>query len=242
MTIHRLNCPLRNKELFAAKSEEDLRQIEQFKKGELQIEEGTTLLMEGSNAPQLYTALTGMGLRYKTLPNERRQVINFIFPGDFIGLQAAVMAEMQHTVVAATDMTLCVFDRAEFMTFFRNHPERAFDITWLAAVEEHFLGDALLTIGQRSALERVAWGLLQLYRRAQALDMTQGGQMPMPFRQQDFPDALGLSLVHTNKTLGKLRERQIATWRDGALSVANPSALAKIADVEWDELAERPFI
>ncbi|MEL7098524.1 MAG: Crp/Fnr family transcriptional regulator [Pseudomonadota bacterium] len=242
MTTRCLNCPLKGKDIFAHKTEEDFRQTEQFKKGELTVEEGTTLLMEGTNAPQLYTAIGGMGLRYKTLPNGRRQVINFVFPGDFIGLQAAVMSEMQHTVVASTDMRLCVFDRSEFMRFIRNHPERGFDITWLAAVEEHFLGDALVTVGQRTALERVAWGLLRLHERGEALGLTQGGVMPLPFRQQDFADAVGLSLVHTNKTLGKLRERQIATWRDGGLTVANPQALADIAEIERGNVPKRPYV
>lgn len=60
--------------------------MEHFKMGELVVDPGATILMEGSNSPQLYTVLRGQGVRYKTLPNGRRQVINFLFPGDFTGL------------------------------------------------------------------------------------------------------------------------------------------------------------
>jgi len=240
MTTKCTHCPLRKIDLFKAKSDQDLQQMEDFKKGELRVSAGTTLLMEGSNAPQLYTALSGMGLRYKTLPNGNRQVINFIFPGDFIGLQAAMMSEMQHSVVAATDMTLCVFDRGEFWDFFKSHPDRALDITWLAAVEEHFLGDALLSVGQRTALERVAWALLRLHRRGIALGLAQGAAMPLPFRQPDLADALGLSLVHTNKKFAKLRENQIAAWTHGQTAGTDAESTAERAQRDGTKQPERP--
>lgn len=236
------NCPLHKSPLFADVSLEDRRITQRFKSGELAVERGTPIMMEGSNAPQLYTALRGMGLRYTLLPNGERQVINFIFPGDFIGLQAGVMGKMQHSIEATTAMTLCVFDRSEFFNFFRANPERGFDITWLAAVEEHFLGDALATVGQRSAYEAIAWALVRLFQKGQALGLVSEGRMPLPFRQQDLADALGLSLVHTNKTLTKLRERQAVSWAEGFLHLKDPEALADIAQIDYAPLPKRPFI
>lgn len=235
-------CPLRRLDLFSDLEETEVASIQQFKAGELKVEAGTQVLMEGGNSPQLYTALRGMGLRYKTLDDGRRQVINFVFPGDFIGLQATMMGEMKHSVVASTAMTLCVFDRAEFWRFFRDHPARAFDITWLAAVEEHFLGEALTSIGQRSALERMAWAITRICLRAKALGLTVGNRCPLPYKQQDLADALGLSLVHTNKTLAKLRDRQLANWSNGALQIHDLEGLAHLARVDLARPMVRPLI
>ncbi|MCA8880959.1 MAG: Crp/Fnr family transcriptional regulator [Rhodobacteraceae bacterium] len=229
------SCPLRKQEFFAPMSGDEIQAMQRFKVGELAVEAGTPLLMEGSNSPQLFTALSGQGVRYKTLPNGRRQVITFVFPGDFLGLQAGVMAEMQHSAEATTDMLLCVFDRSELWTFFRTHPERGYDMTWLCAVEEHFLGESILTLGQRSALERVAWAFLQIWARLEALGLRQDGWVPLPHRQQDLADALGLSLVHTNKTIRQLRNMQVATWSDGRLSVSDIDRLEEIAQTERDE-------
>jgi len=184
-----------------------------------------------------------MGLRYKTLPDGRRQVINFLMPGDFIGLQGAVAAEMGHSVVASTDMTLCVFQRSEFLSLFQSEPQRAYDVTWLAATEEHFLGEALASIGQRSAIERVAWGLSQIWERANRLKLTEGDTLDFPFRQQDLADTLGLSLVHTNKTLAKLRERELATWTDRKLRIIDLAGLRGLAMAGKGAcLAERPLM
>lgn len=242
MATHCESCPLHKSPLFTDVSSEDRRTTQRFKSGELMVDPGTPIMMESTNSPQLYTALRGMGLRYTTLPNGERQVINFIFPGDFIGLQAGVMGEMNHSVEATTAMTLCVFDRSDFFKFFKANPSRGFDITWLAAVEEHFLGSSLATVGQRTALEAVSWALLKIFQRGEALSLVRQAKMPLPFRQQDLADALGLSLVHTNKTLAKLRDRQLAAWSNGVLQINDVERLASVAQTEFEPLPKRPFI
>ncbi|KAA9007952.1 Crp/Fnr family transcriptional regulator [Histidinibacterium aquaticum] len=237
------NCPLRRKDIFLDMSEDEVAFTRKFKTGELRIGAGAQILLEGSNSPQLFTALSGQGLRYKTLPNGRRQVLNFVFPGAFLGLQAGVMKEMQHSVEATTEMVLCVFERRDFYQIFRNHPERAFDLTWLAASEEHFLGEALASVGQLPAVERMAWAILSLYEHADALGLLKNGAVPMPYRQQDLADALGLSLVHTNKTLARLRDRQLASWTEGWLKVHDIDALRQITGMDAESArAPRPLL
>ncbi|MEO3415093.1 Crp/Fnr family transcriptional regulator [Roseovarius sp. CAU 1744] len=232
MTVKCKHCPLRKKRIFDEMTEEEITFMQRFKAGELEVEAGATLMMEGSNSPQLFTVLEGMGLRYKTLEDGDRQVINFILPGDFLGLQAGVMGEMQHTVEASTEMLLCVFDRRSLWSLFERHPERAYDLTWLAAVEEHLLGESLAVLGQMSGIERVARAFVRLNDRCDALDLKKGSFIPLPFKQQDLADALGMSLVHTNKTLRKLRERSVASWSQGRLEVINYDRLCEIAQLE----------
>ena len=242
MTTQCQNCPLHRKDLFVTMSREELDFMQKFKVGELTIDPGTPVLMEGSNAPQMFTALSGMGIREKNLENGERQVISFVFPGDFIGLQAGVLGEMGHSVEARTHMRLCVFDRSEFWSFFRSHPSRAFDITWLAAVEEHFLGETLATLGQRTAIQAISWALVRVFQRGRALGMVTHNQMAFPFTQRDLADALGLSLVHTNKTLAKLKERQLAGWHDGILQVNDLEKLATVGVTSTDMPQKRPLM
>lgn len=236
------NCPLRRKELFTPFTEDELAFMTRFKSGELAVDPGTTILMEGSNSPQLYTVLEGMGTRYKTLENGRRQVINFIFPGDFSGLQAGVMGEMMHSVEATTSMRLCVFKRADLWGLFKTHPERAYDLTWIAAVEEHFLGETIASLGQRDASQRIAWALIRIFERLRAVGLADGDTVPLPFRQQDLADALGLSLVHTNKTLKSLRGAGLVTWSDAKLTISKLGALADLALIELEAPKRRPIM
>ncbi|MEO5620947.1 MAG: Crp/Fnr family transcriptional regulator, partial [Cypionkella sp.] len=174
------DCPLRKCEFFNPFTAEELSFMQSFKTGELEVTRGTTILMEGSNSPQLYTVLSGLGTRYKTLENGRRQVINFLFPGDFIGLQAGVMGAMQHSVEASTNMTLCAFRREDLWNLFRDHPDRAYDLTWIGAVEEHFLGETIATIGQRDGIQRISWALVRIYQRLHAVGLSKSGFVPLP--------------------------------------------------------------
>lgn len=237
------HCPLRKQKIFDLLSESEIRFMQDFKSGELRIAAGTTLMMEGSNSPQLYTALEGLGLRYKTLLSGDRQVINFVMPGDFIGLQAGVMKEMQHSVEATSDMVLCVFDRKRLWDLFRDQPGRAFDLTWLAAVEEDFLGERLAVLGRMDGITRVARALVRMYDRAEAVKLGQDYRMPLPYKQQDMADALGMSVVHINKMLRKLRDRKLATWRSGRLEIHDYPALCDVAELERDDRPpQRPLL
>ena len=174
MRVNCAACPLRPKPRFIEMTREEVLFMQDFKIGELDVERGTVVLLEGSNSPQLFTVFRGMGLRYKTLADGRRQVLNFVFPGDFLGLQAGLMQEMKHSVEASTKMTLCVFDRKALWKLFREHPSRAYDLTWIAAEAEHFLGDALATVGQKGAEARIAWALVRIFTQCEALDLTTG--------------------------------------------------------------------
>jgi len=235
-------CPLRKFELFTEFTGEELAFMTRFKAGELSVDPGTTFLQEGMPSPQLYTILDGLGLRYRSLESGERQVINFALPGDLVGLQAAIMGEMSHSVESTTAMRLCVFNRGDLWRLFERHPDRAYDLTWLSAVEEHFLGDALVTLGRRTAKARVAWALVRVFMRLQAVGLAQNGAVPMPWRQRDLADALGLSLVHTNKTLQQLRRDGLARWMDNTLMIPDLAELARRGGMDLEAPQERPLI
>ena len=103
------------------------------------------LFLEGTSSAHLYTVLTGIAFRYKLLPDGRRQILNYCFPGDFIGLQGSVMQEMQHSIEALSDIVLCVFQREGLWRLFEIHAGLSFDVTWLAARSEQILDQQLLS-------------------------------------------------------------------------------------------------
>ena len=80
------NCPLRSMSLFRDFSSQELQFVTHFKTGELNTEKGSTILVEGSHSAHLFTVLSGWAFRYKTLEDGRRQILNFVLPGDLVGL------------------------------------------------------------------------------------------------------------------------------------------------------------
>jgi CRP-like cAMP-binding protein len=235
-------CPLRRMKQFRPFTEEELEFVAQFKRGELQADPGTTVLVEGARSAHLYTVLSGWGFRYKILEDGRRQILNYVVPGDMVGLQGAVMAEMQHSVEAMTSMTLCVFERSRLFSLFERHAGLGYDLTWLAAREEVILDEHLLSIGRRSAIERASYLLAFLYDRGMLAGLLDETRRHIPVTQMHFADTLGLSIVHTNKTLKKLADRELIRWRDRGCEIVDPEGLRAIAGWVPGDLRIRPFI
>ncbi len=235
-------CPLRENPVFRNFDDGQIAFVAQFKSGEIAVAAGETILSEGETSDALYTVLEGWGYRSKMLDDGRLQILNFVMPGDLIGLQGAVLDEMGHSVEASSDMVLCSFDRRQLWSLFSEHPALAYDLTWLASREERLLDEHLVSLGRRSALERIAHLLVLLHDRAVDTGAAPAGAMPFPFSQQQLADTLGLSLVHTNKTLRKLTDRGVMAWRDRSFVLLDREALCEIAKYDYQTMKPRPFL
>jgi len=216
--------------------------ISKFKTGELTVDKGATVLVEGNHSAHLYTVLSGWGFRYKLLRDGRRQILNYIVPGDLIGLQGSLTGEMQHSVEALSPMMLCVFERDQLFSLYRNHPGLAYDMTWLAAREEQMLDENLLSVGRRSALERAAYLIAFLHQRARAVRIYGKNRAEIPITQQHVADTLGLSIVHTNKTLRKLADRKLIKWLDRGCEVLDEAGLLGLSGWEGLTNQKRPLM
>jgi len=235
-------CPLRRRPALREFSADELAFVKEFKTDELRVDPGVSFLREGSRSEHLYTVLSGWAFRYKMLDDGRRQILNYALPADLVGLQGTLMNEMEHSVEALTPLTLCVFPRSKLWELYKNFPSLSFDITWLAAREEQLIDENLVSVGRRSAVERTAFLLLHLFVRAEQVGLVRGNTITFPFTQQHLADTLGMSLVHTNRTLKRLASSNSVRWKDRVFEVIDRARLAQMAGQDVKEAARRPFI
>lgn len=236
-------CPIRGLKIFRPFSAEELRFVNSFKAGELVVDPRATILQEGTSSTHLFTVLIGWCFRYKMLPDGRRQILNFGLPGDFLGLQASMFNEMTHSVEALTSMTLCVFPRERIWELYENYASLSFDLTWLAAREEQILDGNLLNVGRRNAIERTAYLILHLFTRARDVGLGSRNSLTLPVTQQHVADTLGMSIVHTNKTLRRLFDRKLVAWKSQRLEILNMDGLKEVAQWDGDAAGQlRPLI
>lgn len=240
--VHCSECPLRDCEIFRPLNADQIALIADFKQGEIQVECGDTILSEDVPTDHLFTLLQGWSFRYKTLEDGRRQITNFLLPGDFIGLQATQAADSDHSVEALTPGIFCIFPRSRLLEFFGRSPSLAFDVTWLAAREERVLDEHLLSLGRRTATERTAYYLVHLFVRASDVGLASDGKVRFPFTQQHLSDALGLSLVHTNKVLRRLALQGLIKWEHGWFEAPRLNELAGLADYDLKAPRPRPLV
>ncbi|MDB5849890.1 MAG: Crp/Fnr family transcriptional regulator [Rhodoferax sp.] len=236
------DCALRRSGNFAPITPTELAFIQDFRRENRLAAPGTVFIRESSTDGKLYTLYAGWAFRFKTLSDGRRQILNFLLPGDFIGMQQHFNDGAAYGVEALTPVSLCVFPQTGLLGLFKELPGLGFDLTWLSASQKTVLDENLLTTGRRNAAERVAMLMLQLFQRAERVGLVVDGAIEFPLNQQHVADALGLSLVHTNKTMRRLLAMGLYKIENGWLSLRDTKALKRLADADDALLRPVPLI
>ena len=237
-----LACPLRLRPAFKDKTDDEIRFIQAMKIDHRVLPAGADIIHPGQEDAELYTLFSGWAFRYKSLPDGRRQILNFLLPGDLVGLQASLLSAAEHGIEALTDVELCVFPRKRIWDLFVKMPTLAYELAWLGSREESLIDDNLTSVGQRNAGERIAALVISLYHRAETLGLVSNGSFAFPLSQQQLADALGLSLVHTSKTWSRLRKAGLFSLSGGRLTLCNPRLTARMASIYEQVSPPRPLI
>ena len=237
-----IECPLLGCEGLRPLDKEQLKFMQGFKQGEFVIDKGTQSVVQGSISPHVYTLLKGVLFRYRILEDGRRAIVNFVFPGDLIGLQGAMDEPLMHGCEALTNATLCVFSRDRVVELFAEQPRLGFDLTWLAAKEESALEELLVSIGRRTAKERLVYLAIFLIERGIATGLVKKGTLEITVTQAQIGDTLGLSLVHTNRTLQSLRKMGLVNWSLTSISIPDMDTAREFAHYEGSGSGIRPYI
>jgi len=209
-----------------------------------EIAAGTELIREGAalNAPRLLMA--GWACRFRTLPDGRRQIFEFILPGDIYGLCLRPQAIALTTSLALTPVV--VADAAALGDAITSDTETHRGLTRAcyatASLDEAYLLNQLMRVGRQTAYERTAHFILEIHERLSIVGLAGETTVSIPLTQEIMADALGLSVVHLNRTLQQLRRNQLIEFKGGLVKLLEPARLADIANfrvprVTWADRA-----
>ena len=171
------DCALRACGLFKPVSPEELSSINQIKREHLLMPAGAEIIRAGDATPELFTLYSGWAFRFKTLPDGRRQILNFLLPGDLLGLQAAMFDTALHGIEALTEVQLCALPRRKVWSLFGQMPALAFDVAWLGSREESIVDEKShqrrtpLSAGTGSGLDRSALQARQSFGAGRRADV-----------------------------------------------------------------------
>lgn len=164
-----------------------------------------TIVDEGQDYPCIYLIDQGWAIRHKLLDSGSRQIVNFALPGDFLCYNATLFKTSDYCLTAKTELEAFVIKTKSMANVLSSHPELALALSWANAHEEALLAERIVSLGRRSATQRMAHLFCELWRRLQLLDLTSNDSFPLPITQEDLADTLGLSIVHVSRTLRRLR-------------------------------------
>ena len=194
-----------------------------------QVPANRDIVSEGAKPEHVHLVLAGWAARYKILSDGHRQITAFLIPGDFCDAHVAILSRMDHGIMALTDSTIAYVPHAEFEALPLRSAKLARALWWSTLVDEAVLRAWIVNIGRRDAYGAVAHLFCELHARIRNVGLVEDGRFDLPLTQEVIADALGLTPVHVNRILQRLRSEGLIELKGGVLDIPDAAALGRAA-------------
>lgn len=227
--INPLAAKLRN---FAPLSEVDVALIDSFCSDISRYRAKQDVIKEGDRPEVVFLLVEGWACRYKLLPDGRRQIMAYLVPGDLCDVQIFILRQMDHSIGLLSDSKVAAIPKEKIIQLFEERQSLSQALWWSTLTDEAVLREWIVNIGQRDAYERIAHLLAELWLRLRAVGLTHEGSFNLPITQEDLGDTLGLTPVHVNRTLQRLRREELIDFGKGRLNIPDVSRLMSVTRFE----------
>lgn len=193
------------------------------------------MLTEGAPLTETRAIISGWACRQRVLSDGRRQILNFLLPGDLIGVNRHAGAAASTSILAVTEVVTCAVPDTRVGT---EALARAYALA--AALDEHYLLAQITRLGRLSASERLIDWMLETQERLAFAGLTIDDRLSVPLTQEFLADTLGLTSVHVNRTLQALRRQNLLTMADGTIVLHDQQRLRKMVHFKPAHLMRNP--
>jgi len=192
---------------------------------------GEDIIGPGNSSRYFTVLLDGVACSYERLKDGNRQIYAFQYPGDFCDLSRHVLPESNNEVAVAalTDCSISIIEHRDLEQLIVQYPSLGLALWRATMLEASIFRKRLLNVGRQPALQRVAHLLCEQLARREAVGIN---STIIPLTQLDLADAVGLSIVHVNRTLQELRRLNILSKEGRAIKVLNRERLVCLASFD----------
>jgi CRP-like cAMP-binding protein len=173
--------------------------------------------------------LRGLACRTRTLPNGRLQLTAFLVPGDLCdhgflsGCKSATrILTLSRSIVAEIRMPA-------FIALCDEHPDLLRALMRMTAIKSAATEEHIVSLGIRTALERMGHLFCEMHDRLETVGLVEQGAFDFPATQAELGAGLGMSAVHVNRTLQRLRRDKFITSHRGRVRIMNTAGLREMA-------------
>jgi CRP/FNR family transcriptional regulator len=188
-----------------------------------------TILRAGEEQDLIYRLRSGWVCRSRALAEGRRQILGVSVPGDLLGLTTILFARSLDSLTCLTRTTVNVVDQAQLWELAASNPALALFLLFQLAKAQRRQDSWLVGLGQCTAEERLAAMLLDARERLRIGGLLGKGAFRLPLTQQDIGDYLGITPVHVNRVLARLRRSGTIAIRRHVVSLRGIEALERLA-------------
>lgn len=170
---------------------------------EINFAEGENLFFAGDDADFVYEVVEGVVRSSKVLMDGRRQVLNFCYTGEIVGLSHDSYYHCDCDAVSSVRVRL--YRKNAFMKDVAKDPEFCARLLRNAAAEVNNMQDHFLMLGRKTAMEKLASFLVAIMDR-QDNGKQENVEIELPMRRSDIADFLGMTIETVSRNLTKLRK------------------------------------
>jgi len=190
------------------------------------------IVREGDRPTESCLVLSGFSARYNVLNDGRRQITAIHIPGEFVDLHSLLLARLDHSVVAVTDCVVATVSHDYLRELTQTEPHFTRLLWLLTVTDAAVFRQWLVASGRLPSTGQVAHFICELFVRLQVIGMTNGFTFRLPISQADLSDAMGLSVVHVNRTLQELRRRGLIVWEGEEIQILDWDTLQRIGEFD----------
>ena len=186
---------------------------------------GERIRAKGDGFEDLYVIYEGWTYVSSTLEDGLRSIFDVRLEGDFVGISELSFNHRLYDFHALTDVTVCPFPKRNLDDMFMASPKLR-DVFFLILSREQAIAyERIMTLGRRTAMERVAHFILELSLRHEVKGSKPKYQFDFPLRQDHMADILGMSPVHVSRAMKKLKDNGYIDYNRRKMVIKQPEKL-----------------
>ncbi|UXZ53778.1 Crp/Fnr family transcriptional regulator [Halomonas sp. 7T] len=227
------SCIIRHFSHYCSLTEEEKQLLDSLEQSPTDIKAGALLWESGASADEFCTIKSGWAYSFRHLENGDRQILEVFLPGDIIGLREFAFSQRLDSVRMITDGVVCHFPHRRMLDIFRQSLTLTSVLFAISSRQQALLTERLVNIARRTAKQKMAHFLHEMYLRLRQTNRDIGGQFRLPLSQEQLADILGLSPVHVSRTFSVLNEEGLVFRDRHHVTIPNLDALA--TEGEFDD-------
>ena len=177
----------------------------------------------------VFVVTAGHACGYKILPDGRRQILDFMFPGDMTELHSLLLRETDHGIFTLGPTAVAWINRGQLIAEIIERPHVSVALWWSSLQRAGILRERITAVGRRYAYERVAHLLCEMYERLRLVGETTDHYYQLPVTQVELGDALGISEVYANRMLRRLQDEKLIVAEHRTIRIPDLDALKAAA-------------
>lgn len=197
-----------------------------------ELPERQTIVTAGERVRVSTLLLDGLMCRYMDDRQGERQIVALHVAGDFVDLHAFPLRWLDHDVATLTPARIALVPHDALAKIMVERPNLT-RLLWFSTLTDAAMHrEWIFRLGRLSAYGRVAHFFCEIDAKLQAVERSDGKRFSLPINQNDLGEICGITSVHANRVLRKLREDGLMMFRNGEVTILDREGLCRASEFD----------